>query len=101
LSNLGDAAGSGILVEALGPDRDPSLRLYAAWTLARLNDARGLPTLEELCLHPDAQVRMQAVWTLGEMRDGVGVPGLRRSALDAAPPVRWQAAWSLAKGMGG
>jgi HEAT repeat protein len=100
LSNLGDAAGSERLVGALAPDRDASIRLYAAWTLGRLRDPRGLPVVEELRGNPDPQVRMQAVWTLGELGDGAGVFGLRQSARDTAPSVRWQAAWSLARKMG-
>jgi len=85
----------------MGPGRDLSLRLYAAWTLARLGDLRGQPLLEDLLRHEDVQVRTQAVWTLGQLGDGVGIAPLRRALLDEARPVRLQAAWALAEQMRG
>ena len=62
------------LASALASGGDVSVRLYAAWTLARLGDAQGRPVLEELLRHPDAQVRMQAAWTLGECGMDRGFP---------------------------
>jgi HEAT repeat protein len=95
-SNLGDAAGSARLVQALDVKQETSSRLYAAWTLARLGDLRGQPILDELLHHPDEQVRGQAAWTLGQLGGEAGIPSLRQALVDPARPVRLQAVWALA-----
>jgi len=99
-SNLADAEGAARLVEALAPDQEVSIRLYAAWTPGPAGRSAGPSRPDRAACHEDSQIRMRAAWTLGQLGNGAGIRRCARRSWTpprpcaGKPPGPWQRTWA-------
>ncbi|KUF19166.1 MerR family transcriptional regulator [Streptomyces silvensis] len=100
LSSAGDAAVSGVpveaLVEAVLSERDPVVAGALHWALARSGDGDVAALLAEGLGSPVAAVRKRAVRSLAELPGTAAVAQLREALTGPDPVVRGYAALALA-----
>jgi len=86
------------LVDAAGRDTDPETRIFAAWGLGAIGDARGASGLLPLLEAEDAGLRKVAVYALGALPADPGLADpMRRLLHDPVEDVAWNAALALAR----
>ncbi|MGB5295966.1 MAG: peptidylprolyl isomerase [Thermoanaerobaculia bacterium] len=76
---------------------DTELRVDLAEALGRVGDPRGLPTLQELLVDPEAVVRRAAAFGLGLLGDAGGIDPLLRAVTDPDRNTGARAVASLAR----
>ncbi len=76
---------------------DTELRVDLAEALGRVGDPRGLPTLQELLVDPEAVVRRAAAFGLGLLGDAEGIDPLLRAVTDPDRNTGARAVASLAR----
>jgi HEAT repeat protein len=97
LGRSGDGRSAPVLLEGL-EDTDGETRLYCAWGLMRVGDARVLSALRRAAASDkDAGVRKMAVFALGQLGDRGAAVILREALTDLDADVRSNAAISLAR----
>lgn len=88
------------LFQRLSTSPDSQVRQFAARSIGRIGDARGLSVLRQLLVDPDTLVRLEAAFAVGLVGDTAGIPILMERFqsepyLDAASAL--EAVTSLAR----
>jgi cyclophilin family peptidyl-prolyl cis-trans isomerase/HEAT repeat protein len=88
-------------LDALARAPSAQVRARAALAMARLRDARGVPSLERLLQEADTAVAARAAFAMGQLDDSSAVPALARALqshdLEERPTVAAEAAYALGK----
>ena len=90
-----DATATGVLVKALGTDKDPKVRTTATWALGEVGDASAVNALAALLNSPDASTRELAAWSIGSCGPSRAPQQLVPLLRDRERDVRLSAAWAL------
>ncbi|MEE8184645.1 MAG: HEAT repeat domain-containing protein [Acidobacteriota bacterium] len=78
-------------------EEDPRVRRYLVLALGRLQDTRGVPTLQGLLEESDGETVIFALWALGNIGDPSAVGSLTTSLRHSDPGIRKMAAHSLGR----
>ena len=98
LKELREPAALEALMAAVRDDADLETRLYAAWALGDLGDARAAPALVLLLDSDEPDLRKIAAYALGSLRGGAGIEdALAPVVHDPVEDVAWNAALALAR----
>lgn len=82
-------------------DIETTQQRVAAYVLGQLGDARSLPALQQLCIHPHHAVRWAAIEALARLRPEQALSALQAAAGDPHPHIRAAARASLQRSSGG